>query len=205
MTSMSDRMPRRPCGPASERRTLYIALTLNATMFVVGMIAGLAAESSGLIADALDMLSDATAYGIGLLAVGRSQRFKAGAATLSGGLLMTLGVLLLVDIVRRAVVGSEPEGGWMMGVAVLSLAVNTFVLRLLSRYRKGEVHLRATWIFTRADVVANLGVIASGIVVAVTHSRYPDLVIGAAIGTYIIKEALEILREARESRGEIAA
>jgi cation diffusion facilitator family transporter len=184
----------------AERRTLTFALVLNATMFVVGMVAGLAAESTGLIADALDMLSDATAYGIGLVAVGRTRRFKSGAATLSGSLLMLLGLLLLADIVRRAIVGSAPEGQWMMGIACVSLVVNTVVLKLLSRFRKGEVHLRATWIFTRADVIANLGVIASGAVVAVTGWRYPDLVIGAAIGVYIIKEALEILREARESR-----
>jgi Co/Zn/Cd efflux system component len=61
------------------------------------------------------------------------------------------------------------------------------------------VHIRAAWIFTRADVVANLGVIVSGVLVAATGVRYPDLVVGAAIGVYVIKEAVEILREAREA------
>ena len=42
-----------------QRRVLVIALALNATMFVVGLIAGLIAQSSGLLADALDMLADA--------------------------------------------------------------------------------------------------------------------------------------------------
>jgi Co/Zn/Cd efflux system component len=64
---------------------------------------------------------------------------------------------------------------------------------MLGRFREGEVHLRATWIFTRVDVIANIGVIASGLLVSLTGSRYPDLVAGTAIGVYVIKEAFEIL------------
>ena len=71
---------------------------------------------------------------------------------------------------------------------------------LLRPARTGEVHIRAAWIFTRADVVANIGVIASGLLVAATGSRYADLVVGTAIGVYVIKEAVEILREAREAK-----
>jgi len=57
--------------------------------------------------------------------------------------------------------------------------------------------MRAAWIFTRADVVANAGVIVAGLVVLVTGFYAADLIVGVAIGLYVIKEALEILREAR--------
>ena len=83
----------------------------------------------------------------------------------------------------------------MIVVACMSLIINTIVLKLLKKFRNGEVHLRATWIFTRADVVANIGVIFSGILVLLTKSRYPDLIVGFAIGLYVIKEALEIFKE----------
>ncbi|BCG03023.1 hypothetical protein PPGU19_075910 (plasmid) [Paraburkholderia sp. PGU19] len=63
-------------GTKAERRTLQIALMLNSAMFVVGMAAGLWAQSSGLMADALDMLTDATAYGLSLMAVTRGARLK---------------------------------------------------------------------------------------------------------------------------------
>src|ERR1700719_2213685 len=82
---------------ASQRRVLRIALALNATMFIVGVVAGLVGQSSSLIADALDMLADASAYAIALGAIGRSTRFKTGAATLSGSLLLLLGVLVLLE------------------------------------------------------------------------------------------------------------
>jgi Co/Zn/Cd efflux system component len=169
-------------------------------MFVVGIVAGLIGQSSSLIADALDMLADTSAYATALGALGRSARFKAGAATLSGGLLLVLGILVLLDVGRRALVGSEPESMVMMTVAFLSFLVNTSVLRLLGRYREGAVHLRATWIFTRVDVIANIGVMLSGLLVLVTASRFPDLVVGGAIGIYVVKEAIEILSEAREAR-----
>src|SRR5690606_249603 len=73
---------------AQERRILWIALALNAAMAVVGGVAGWIADSTGLLADALDMLSDATAYAIGLIAIGRTARFKANAALLSGSVLL---------------------------------------------------------------------------------------------------------------------
>ncbi len=185
---------------SEERRVLWIALSLNAAMAVIGSIAGWIAQSTGLLADALDMLSDATAYAIGLVAIGRTLRFKANAARLSGSVLLLLGFGILFEVGRRAIYGSEPLGDWMIAVAIISLLVNWVVLRMLSPLRSGEVHLRASWIFTRADIVANLGVIASGGLVFASGSHYPDLVIGTLIGLYVIREAGEILGEARAAR-----
>ncbi|GAB2519233.1 cation diffusion facilitator family transporter [Lysobacter humi (ex Lee et al. 2017)] len=185
---------------AGERKILVIALALNALMAVVGGVAGWIGQSTGLLADALDMLSDAAAYAIGLAAIGRSARFKANAATASGIALLVLGLGLLFEVVRRIAAEAEPESGWMIATATLSLAVNLTVLRLLAPLKQGEVHLRATWIFTRADVIANVGVIAAGVLVMLLDSPYPDHVIGSLIALYVVKEAVEILSEARKAR-----
>lgn len=185
-----------------ERRVLRIALVLNAAMAVVGGLAGWIAQSTGLLADALDMLSDATAYAIALIAIGRSALFKIRAATLSGGILLVLGVGILVEVGRRLIYGAEPLSEWMIGTALLSLVVNLIVLRLLAPLKSGEVHLRATWLFTRADVVANLGVILAGLLILWLGVPYPDFVIGTLIGLYVIKEAIEILRDARSETNE---
>ena len=183
---------------ADERRAVAIALGLNATMFVVGIVAGLIARSSGLIADALDMLSDSLAYGIALIAIGRSNTFKRNSALSSGVLLGILGIAVIVDTLRRAL-GDEQPLGWVMVVSgTASLIVNASVLRLLAPFRKGEVHLRASWIFTRADVIANIGVITAAFLVLILNSHVPDVVIGLAIGVYVVKEAFEIVRESRE-------
>ena len=188
---------------AQERRVLWIALVLNAAMAVIGGIAGWIAHSTGLLADALDMLSDATAYAIGLVAIGRTARFKANAAWLSGSILLVLGIGVLVEVGRRVLQGTEPLSGWMIGTALLSLVVNVIVLRMLSPLKSGEVHLRATWLFTRADVVANIGVILAGVLVWWLANPYPDYVIGTLIGLYVIKEAIEILRDARRASTQV--
>lgn len=185
---------------AQERKILMIALALNATMAVVGGIAGWIGQSTGLLADALDMLSDATAYAIGLVAIGRTASFKANAATLSGIALLLLGLGVLFEVGRRVVYGAEPASGWMIGTAIVSFIVNMSVLRMLAPLKSGEVHLRATWIFTRADIVANVGVVAAGVLVFWLRSPIPDYVIGTLIGLYVVKEAVSILVEARRAR-----
>ena len=187
---------------AQERRVLRIALVLNATMAVIGGLAGWIGQSTGLLADALDMLADAAAYSIALLAIGRTKLFKIRAATLSGTILLVLGVGILFEVGRRLLYGADPVSEWMIGTALLSLDVNLTVLRLLAPMKSGEVHLRATWLFTRADVVANLGVILAGVLVFWFRVPYPDYVIGSLIGLYVIKEAVEILRDAGSEANE---
>lgn len=189
-----------PLETAAQKRALWIAFALNAAMFVVEVSAGVVVNSTGLIADGLDMLSDAAVYAIALLAIGGSLRFKANAAMFSGLALLLLGLGLLLEVVRRYFEGGMPEGTWMIVISSVALIVNIIVLRLLSRQRSEEVHLRAAWIFTRADVVANAAVILSGIAVMATGLRYFDLVVGAAIGLYVIREAFEIITEARQAQ-----
>ena len=121
---------------------------------------------------------------------------------LSGAVLLLLGLGVLFEVGRRVIYGAEPASGWMIGTAILSLIVNMAVLRMLAPLKSAEVHLRATWIFTRADVVANVGVVVAGLLVLVLASPYPDYVIGTLIGLYVIKEALEILSDARNARSE---
>ena len=183
-----------------QRKTLKIALGLNATMFVVEVTAGWLGNSMGLVAEGLDNLTDAAAYGVAMAAIGGSAMFKVRAATVSGSVLMLLGIGVLVEVARRAVHGEAPEGLLMIAVAAISLAVNWTVLRMLGKYRDSDVHLRATWIFTRADVIANVALIVSGIIVLCSGFRFVDLIVGAGIGLYVMKEAFEILRDARRRR-----
>ena len=76
-------------------------------MFVIELVLAFMPRSTGLIADAMDMLADAIVYAIGLYAVGHSLKQKANAALLSGWFQLGLGLLILFDILR-IFVGSEP-------------------------------------------------------------------------------------------------
>lgn len=177
-----------------EARTLWLLLAINAVMFAVEMVAGLVSESTGLIADSLDMLADALVYGLSLYAVGRAASLKLRAAHLSGVLQVLLAAGALFEVVRRFAFGSEPDAPYMMGIALVALAANVTALLLIAKHRGSGAHMKASWIFSANDVIANMGVIVAGALVAWTGSRYPDLVIGAFIAVVVLRGALRILR-----------
>jgi cation diffusion facilitator family transporter len=186
----------------AQAKVLWQLLAINAVMFLIEIVTGWLAQSSGLIADSLDMLADAGVYAIGLYAVGRSLRAKSHAASVSGILQLGLAVLVLIDVIRRYLLGSEPLGGLMMGISLLALLANLACLALLSKHRDGEVHMRASWIFSTNDVLANLGVIIAGALVYFAGSHLPDLIIGLLIALLVGRGGIRILREARASYAE---
>jgi len=176
-----------------ERRTLRLLLAINGAMFLLEIIIGWWAQSAGLIADSLDMFADAAVYGLALFAVGRSAQLKLRAAHLSGWLQMVLVLGVIGEVVRRFFYGSEPESLWMIGMATMALIANACCLLLISRERDSGVHMKASWIFSANDVLANMGVIVAGILVYWTESAYPDLIIGTLIGVIVLNGARRIL------------
>ena len=191
----------RSAGPATpdsvaEHRVLRQVLGINAFMFIVELVAGLAVNSIGLVADAFDMLADAVVYGLALHASSRATTGHVVAARLSGVMQVMLGVGVLAESLRRFVVGSEPVGAVMIGLGAAALIANVTCLVLMSRFRHGRIHMRAAWIFSSNDVLANLGVIIAGALVAVLDSRLPDLFIGGAIALLVVRGGLWILLQA---------
>lgn len=186
------------CGCAAaaakaEARTLRWLLAINATMFVVELVAGWLAQSTGLIADSLDMFADAAVYGLALYAVGHAGR-QLRVARLSGWVELLLALGVLGEVLRRWLTGSAPEPLPMMSIALLALAANLACMAMLARHRDGGAHMQASWIFSTNDVLANLGVILAGALVAWSGSNVPDLVIGTLIGLLVLNGARRILR-----------
>lgn len=179
---------------AGEAQTLRLLLAINGVMFAVEMILGLMAQSAGLVADSLDMFADAAVYGLSLYAVGRAVHMKLRAAHIAGWLQMILAIAALVEVIRRFLYGSEPASDLMMGVGLLALIANVSCLVLISRKRDHGVHMKASYIFSANDVLANIGVIVAGVLVHWTNSSYPDLVIGTVIALIVMRGAQRILK-----------
>lgn len=177
-----------------QARVLWIMLAINALMFVIEFISGWLFESTGLIADSLDMLADAAVYGISLLAVGKAARLKLKAAHISGWFQFVLATGAIFEVIRRFMFGSEPDPPYMIGVAIIALIANAFCLWLIAKSRDQGAHMKASWIFSTNDVIANFGVITAGILVGFTGSRYPDLIIGMIIGVIVITGSIRILK-----------
>lgn len=182
-----------------ERSTLMILLVINAVMFVAEFAGGLWAQSTGLIADSLDMFADAAVYGVSLYAVGKAASSQASAARLSGYFQLLLALGALFEVVRRFFGGSEPEAPAMMAISLVALVANVACMALISKHRTGGVHMRASWIFSTNDVIANTGVIFAGALVAWTGSHYPDLIVGLLIALVVLSGAVRILRLAKAS------
>lgn len=178
----------------AETKVLWMLLGINALMFVIEIIAGWLANSAGLIADAADMFADAAVYGVALYAVGQSANHKLAAARLSGLLQLILALGALSETGRRVIAGGSPEETAMIGISLLALAANVSCLMLIYRHRGGGVHMRASYIFSANDVLANLGVIVAGLLVAWTASPWPDWLIGCGIGIMVLIGAIRILR-----------
>lgn len=187
-----------------QSSVLIILLGINAFMFLVEITLGILSESTALIADSLDMLADATVYGIGLYAVGRPLLAKIRAAHISGVFQIILGASVSVDVFRRFFLGSEPDSLFMIAVGIAALVANVICLQLIAKHREGEVHMRASWIFSKNDVIANLGIIIGGLLVYTLESRYPDLLIGLAISIIVIRGGIQIFKDASNEKRQVA-
>lgn len=197
---MSDEDTPREPRTEDERRALRTALWLNVGLSASLLVAGLLADSSGLLANALDNTSDAVVYAISLYAVSRGARWKTRAATLSGVMLLVLAAGVLADVARRFVAGAEPVGGIIIGMTVVAAIVNVACLRVLHGTRGDDVNLRAAWTFSINDLASNLGVLVAGVLVAWLGRPWPDLVVGLLIALVAAKGGVEILADARRTR-----
>lgn len=178
-----------------ERKLLILVLIINASFFLLEIITGFLANSMGLVADSLDMLADAIVYGLSLYAVGSLIETKKKIAHASGYFQMTLAVLGFVEVIRRFLgVGDVPAFQTMIIISLLALVGNSISLYILQRSKSKEAHIQASMIFTSNDVIANIGVIAAGIIVYFTGSKIPDLTIGSIVFLLVGRGALRILK-----------
>jgi cation diffusion facilitator family transporter len=180
-----------------ERRTLWLVLVLNAGLAAAFLGAGAVADSSALLANGLDNLSDAAVYALSLVALSRGRQWKTRAASVSGVMLLVFAGGVLLDVGRRWFEGSEPIGVTMMAMAIVAAAVNWFCLRALQKLEEPDVNLRAATIFSFNDFIANGGVLIAGVLVLWLGVNWPDLAVGIATALIAIKGGVEILRDAR--------
>lgn len=185
---------------AGERRALRIALWLNVGLSVSLGIAGALADSSGLIANALDNTSDAAVYAISYYAATRDPHWKTRAAQVSGVMLLVLCAGVLGDVIRRFISNEAPVSIVMILMTVIAAIINVVCLKLLQRIRHGDVNLGAAWTFSINDLFANLGVLIAGLLVAWLGRPWPDLVVGLSIALFAAKGGIEILLDARRTR-----
>lgn len=186
------------------RRALWIALAVNASMFVAEMIAGVAGDSKALQADALDFLGDSANYAISLGVAGMVLTWRARAALLKGATLTLLGIYIFVAAVWAIWNGRTPDAEMMGIVGVVALVANTGVAILLFRFRTGDSNMRSVWICSRNDAIGNVAVVLAALGVFGTGTAWPDLIVASIMAVLGISGGIQIMRQARKELHDVS-
>ncbi|HYW30852.1 MAG TPA: cation transporter, partial [Gemmatimonas sp.] len=179
------------------RRVLWVALAVNALMFAVEIVGGVATGSSALQADALDFLGDAANYGISLFVLAAALAVRAKASLIKGATMAVFGCWVVGHALYQATTGRVPEPVVMGVVGVLALVSNVVVALLLYRYRTGDSNMRSVWICSRNDALGNVAVVAAATGVFTTQRGWPDITVALIMGVLSLTGAWQIVRHAR--------
>jgi len=181
---------------ARHRGVLWTVLSINLGLFAVEVTAGLRVGSSALLGDSLDMLGDALVYAASLYVIGRGAGAQARVALGKGLLMGALAASVIVDAVARFASQAPPSSAVVGVVGALALVGNGACFALLYRHRGDNLNLRSTWLCSRNDLIANVAVLASAALVAVTTSPWPDALVGAGLAALWLRTSQRVLREA---------
>lgn len=187
--------PEAPNGP-KWRRALWIALFVNAGFFVAEIVAGTAAGSSSLQADALDFFGDAANYAISLGVVGMALTWRSRAAVAKGGTMIAFALWVLANTAWHVLHGTLPRAEVMGVVGVAALIANGGVALMLYRFRTGDANMRAVWICSRNDALGNAAVLLAALGVFGTRTGWPDVIVATVMGGLGLWGGLQIIRQA---------
>ena len=180
-----------------HRRVLQIVLVINTVMFAVESVSGWMANSTSLLADALDMFGDATVYAMSLYVLARSERQQGMVALFKGAIMLAFGLGVLIEAAYKAIHPVMPEAATMGAVGALALAANLLCFFLLYTHREDNVNMSSTWLCSRNDLFANVGVLLAAGAGYLLTSRWPDIVAGTLIAALFVSSALRVIRQAR--------
>ena len=187
------------------RRILWVALVLNAFMFVVELGASWTSGSVSLLADSIDFFGDAGNYALSLAVLGMAMSTRAKAALFKAACMGAFGVFVLGMALWNLQSGIPPEPATMGAVGIAALAVNAGVALLLYRFRTGDANMRSVWICSRNDALGNIAVMLAALGVFGTGSAWPDLLVAAIMGTLALSGSWTVVSHARqELRGATA-
>jgi Co/Zn/Cd efflux system component len=187
------------------RLALWIALAVNAGMFIFEFAAGAAADSRALQADALDFFGDSASYAISLAVAGMALTWRARTAMLKGLTMLGFGLWVLVTAILAFINGTTPHAEMMGIVGAMALVANVGVALLLYRFRSGDANMRSVWICSRNDAIGNVAVMIAALGVFQTGSAYPDLAVAILLATLAISGGWQIVWQARSEMRSIGA
>ncbi|MCW3021902.1 MAG: cation transporter [Conexibacter sp.] len=191
----------------ADRRKLAIALALILGFMAVEVAVGIAASSLALLSDAAHMLTDAAAIALALVAIGLAQRPARGAFTFglrrseilsaqfNGATLLVLGLLIVVEGIRRLVNPPDVEGGAVLAVALLGIVVNLAATWVLARANRSSLNVEGAYRHLVTDLAAFIATAIAGAVVLATGFGEADGIAALLVAAIMIYASYGLLRE----------
>jgi cobalt-zinc-cadmium efflux system protein len=195
-------------GAVSARLGWVLALT--AIFMVAEAVGGVLSGSLALLADAGHMFTDVAALALSLFALGLSRRppstrrtygyarLEILAALVNGAGLLVIAGLILREAYERFSAPAEVNGGLMLGVAIMGLAVNVVGASLLHRHAHDNLNVRGAYLHVLGDLMGSVGAIAAGVVILATGWTPIDPIVSILIALLILWSAWGLVRESAD-------
>ncbi|MEW6438505.1 MAG: cation transporter [Pseudomonadota bacterium] len=187
-------------------QTAKIVIALNLGYFIIQISVAALIGSVSLFADSIDFLEDASINA--LILVGH--KWSADARRKLGiGLAIIIlmpGIAALLAAWQRYSNGTPPPAMPLSVTAFGALLVNgTCALLLAKHSAKGGSLTKAAFLSARNDTLANVAIIFAGVLTALLHSLWPDLIVGLGIGLLNAGAAWEVWEAAEGETDDLAA
>lgn len=179
------------------RRILWIALIVNAAMFVIDVYFSWHSGSVALLADAIDFFGDAANYGLSIYVLAMSVQTRAKTSLFKAASMALFGIGILIHALWNVMTGVIPDAQIMTVIGLLALVANVGVAILLYTYRNGDSNMRSVWLCTRNDALGNIAVIIAAIGVFGTGTAWPDLIVAVIMASLALTAAWQVIRQAQ--------
>jgi Co/Zn/Cd efflux system component len=180
------------------RTVVIIVALLNLAYFGVEFAVALAIGSVSLFADSIDFLEDASVNLLIAIALGWSATSRARLGMALAGILLIPGLATLWTAWVKFTIPMPPAALPLSLTGAGAFAINLSCAFMLARFQAHRGSLtRAAFLSARNDTLANVAIIAAGLVTAYTHSAWPDLIVGLGIAAMNVDAAREVWRAAR--------
>jgi cobalt-zinc-cadmium efflux system protein len=188
-------------------RGLKFALGITAVIMAAEITGGIFSNSLSLISDAGHMLVDVLSLALSLIALNLAKRpatvtrtfglhrAEILAALANGVTLVLISAYIFYESIHRFSKPPAVHTPLMIIVAAVGLAGNLLTIQLLRRTRRNNLNIRAAFFHVFGDTISSVGVIAAGIVIAVTGWELADPIIAIVIGCIILWGAVSLVRE----------
>src|SRR5438309_884406 len=191
---------------ANLRKVVIIVAVLNLAYFGVEFAVALAIDSVSLFADSVDFLEDASVNFLIAIALGWTATSRARVGMALAGILLVPGVATLWTAWEKFLVPLPPAPLPLSLAGGGALVINLSCAFMLVQFRAHSGSLtRAAFLSARNDVLANVAIIAAGLVTAATVSPWPDLIVGLGIFLMNLDAAREVYTTARRERSLASA